>query len=116
MGKIRAVVVEPDATKRWLLREVDTPITASNETLVRVAAVSLNRGELRRSLTAESGWDLAGVIETPAVDGSNPPPEYTGRGICAIGGVGRLGGGADECDRPPSRCSILLHLADGEGE
>lgn len=76
MGKIRAVVVEPNTAERWVLKEVDSPTPASDEALVRVAAVSLNRGEIRRSLTAESGWqpgwDLAGIIETPAADGSGP--------------------------------------------
>ncbi|MBD2463190.1 zinc-binding dehydrogenase [Oscillatoria sp. FACHB-1407] len=77
MGKVRAVVVEPNASERWVLRDVDAPIPAPNEALVRVVAVSLNRGEVRRSLTAQAGWqpgwDLAGVIETPAADGSSPP-------------------------------------------
>lgn len=77
MDKIRAVVVEPDTPERWLLKEVNPPLPASNEALVRVAAVSLNRGEIRRSLTAQPGWqpgwDLAGVIETSAADGSSPP-------------------------------------------
>ena len=77
MSKIRAVVVEPNTPERWVLKEVDLPTPAPNEAVVRVAAVSLNRGEVRRSLSAEAGWqpgwDLAGIIETPAADGSSPP-------------------------------------------
>jgi NADPH:quinone reductase-like Zn-dependent oxidoreductase len=44
---------------------------------VRVAAVSLNLGEVRRSLTADAGWrpgwDLAGVVQQAAADNSGPP-------------------------------------------
>jgi NADPH:quinone reductase-like Zn-dependent oxidoreductase len=53
------------------------PTAAATEALVRVAAISLNRGETRRAMeAAESwhpGWDLAGVIEQAAADGSGPP-------------------------------------------
>jgi NADPH:quinone reductase-like Zn-dependent oxidoreductase len=41
-----------------------------------VHAISLNRGEVRRSTMAPAGWrpgwDLAGTIERPAADGSGP--------------------------------------------
>lgn len=76
MGKIRAVVVDPAVSGRLALSEVESPTPAPNEALVRVAAISLNRGEVRRSTMAEAGWqpgwDLAGTIETPAADGSSP--------------------------------------------
>ncbi|MFN6570272.1 zinc-binding dehydrogenase [Dendronalium sp. ChiSLP03b] len=76
MSKIRAVVVDPNVSGRLVLRDVDAPIPAANETVIRVAAISLNRGEVRRATTAEAGWrpgwDLAGVVETPAADGSGP--------------------------------------------
>ena len=43
---------------------------------MRVAAVSLNRGEVRRAARAEAGyrpgWDLAGTVERAAADGSGP--------------------------------------------
>lgn len=74
MGKIRAVVVEPNVPGRLAIHDVEPPTPAPNEALVRVAAISLNRGEVRRSTTAEAGWqpgwDLAGIVETAAVDGS----------------------------------------------
>ncbi|RCJ32916.1 alcohol dehydrogenase [Nostoc minutum NIES-26] len=76
MSKIRAVVVDPNVSGRLVLRDVDAPTPAANETVIRVAAISLNRGEVRRATTAEAGWrpgwDLAGVVETPAADGSGP--------------------------------------------
>ncbi len=74
MNTIQAVVVEPSQTGRLVIREVDRPTPLASEALVRVAAVSLNRGEVRRSLTATAGWrpgwDLAGTIEVAAADGS----------------------------------------------
>jgi NADPH2:quinone reductase len=77
MSPIRAVVVDPDAPGRLALREVDQPAPVPSEALVRVAAVSLNRGELRRAAAAQAGWrpgwDLAGTVEQAAADGSGPP-------------------------------------------
>ncbi|MBH8575513.1 zinc-binding dehydrogenase [Nostocaceae cyanobacterium CENA369] len=76
MSKIRAVVVNPSVSERLVLSDVDAPTPAANEAVIRVAAISLNRGEVRRATTAEAGWrpgwDLAGVVETPAADGSGP--------------------------------------------
>jgi hypothetical protein len=44
---------------------------------VRVAAISLNRGEVKRALSqspagARPGWDFTGVVEEEAADGSGP--------------------------------------------
>ncbi|MBD2101640.1 zinc-binding dehydrogenase [Leptolyngbya sp. FACHB-261] len=76
MGKIRAVVVDPSSPSRLVLNEVELPTLATDEALVRVAAISLNRGEVKRATNAEAGWrpgwDLAGIVETPAADGSGP--------------------------------------------
>jgi NADPH:quinone reductase len=59
------------------LREVDEPVQHPNEVLVRVRAISLNRGETRRLADMQDGervgWDLAGVVERTAEDGSGPP-------------------------------------------
>lgn len=74
---MNAVVVDPQVPGRLAIREVDRPTPLSSESLVRVAAISLNRGEVRRTLTAEAGWrpgwDLAGTIEVVAADGSGLP-------------------------------------------
>ncbi|MDZ8137784.1 MAG: zinc-binding dehydrogenase [Nostoc sp. DedQUE04] len=77
MSKIRAVIVDPNVPGRLALTEVTAPKPGPDEALVRVAAISLNRGEIKRSTTAEAGWqpgwDLAGVVEIAAADGSGPP-------------------------------------------
>lgn len=74
---IKAVVVNPKAEGHLALGDVAAPVPAPDEALVRVAAISLNRGEVRRSASAEAGWrpgwDLAGTVETAASDGSGPP-------------------------------------------
>jgi NADPH2:quinone reductase len=60
------------------LREVAEPTQHHNEVLVRVRAISLNRGETRRLADMQDGeqvgWDLAGTVERTAADGIGPPP------------------------------------------
>src|SRR5437867_5031175 len=72
----RAIVVDPEAPGRLVIRSVADPVTDRGEALVRVRAISLNRGEVRRSGMAQPGWrpgwDLAGVVERAAADGSGP--------------------------------------------
>ena len=76
MNKIKAIVADPAVTGRLVLREVEAPVPAPNQALVRVKAVSLNRGEVMRALSADQvyipGWDVAGVVESAAADGSGP--------------------------------------------
>jgi len=71
---VRAVVVDPEAAGRLVIRTVAGPEPLANEAVVQVAAVSLNRGEVRRSLSAAAGWrpgwDFAGTVIRPASDGS----------------------------------------------
>ncbi len=71
---IRAIVVDPAVAERLVIREVAPPAALPHEAIVKVAAISLNRGEVRRSQTAAAGWrpgwDLAGTIEVAARDGS----------------------------------------------
>jgi len=78
MDQIRAVVVDPNVEGRLAIRQVEAPTPRPTEALVRVKAISLNLGEVRRSLTmAEAGfrpgWDLAGVVERAAQEGLGPP-------------------------------------------
>ena len=76
MSTNRAVVVVPEAPGRLAIQPVPLPAPDRGEAVVRVHAISLNRGEVRRSGQAAAGWrpgwDLAGVVETAAADGSGP--------------------------------------------
>jgi len=73
---MRAVVVDPEAVSRLSVAEVEEPEPVPPEALVRISAVSLNRGEVRRAEASEPGfrpgWDLAGTVERAAADGSGP--------------------------------------------
>jgi NADPH2:quinone reductase len=88
--QIRAVVVDPSLPGRLAIREVSLRDADRDEVVVKVTAVSLNRGETRRALqVAEAdwrpGWDFVGVVETTAADGSGPKPGTRVVGILPSG-------------------------------
>jgi NADPH:quinone reductase-like Zn-dependent oxidoreductase len=71
-----ALVASPRSEERVELRTVEDPAPAPDETLVRVQAISLNRGEVHRLAAAEDGtrfgWDVAGTVERAAANGQGP--------------------------------------------
>lgn len=75
---MRALVIDDKAPGHLALGEVPLPSPGRSEALVRVAAISLNRGEVRRAQSSEPGgrpgWDLAGTVEAATADGSGPRP------------------------------------------
>ncbi|MDB5039569.1 MAG: alcohol dehydrogenase [Candidatus Eremiobacteraeota bacterium] len=87
---MQAVVVDRSAPGGLVLADVADPVPLPFEALVRVAAVSLNLGEIRRSKNLADGWrpgwDFAGIVERAAADGSGP---HAGSRV-----VGMLGEGA----------------------
>lgn len=91
---MRAVVVDPTEPNRLAIREVAAPTPAANEALVRVAAFSLNLGEVRGAMTAAAGfrpgWDLAGTVEQAAASGSGPAAGTRIVGLVPPGGWAEL--------------------------
>lgn len=94
MDKIRAVVVDHNAPARLAIHEVDYPTVGPNEALVRVAAVSVNAGEVRMAQSAPDGkrigWDIAGTVEQPAPDGTGPKAGARVVGYTRSGGWAEL--------------------------
>lgn len=74
---MRAIVCDPTDPDRIAFRELAEPDPSSDEVVIAVHAVSLNRGEYRRLRWERDGWrpgyDIAGVIVQAAADESGPP-------------------------------------------
>ncbi|HET9904505.1 MAG TPA: zinc-binding dehydrogenase [Xanthobacteraceae bacterium] len=81
--------VEVNGDHRLVLADAKMPEPQRNEALVRVHAISLNRGEVRRAASAAAGfrpgWDFAGVVEAPAGDGSGPKAGTRVVGLMPVG-------------------------------
>src|SRR5689334_6775249 len=72
---MRALVAAPGGNGVEIT-DVTDPDPAPDQALVEVRAISLNRGEVKRLERSEPGtvwgWDLAGVVRSPAADGTGP--------------------------------------------
>ena len=89
-----AVEVAPGTPEGLRIRPVPLPEPTRRDALVRVAAVSLNRGETWRALNIAPagwtpGWDLAGTVAVAAADGSGPAVGERVVGIVAEGSWAR---------------------------
>lgn len=75
---MRALVNRGDGGLGIYLAEVSEPDPMPSELVVEVAAVSINRGELRLLAARPEGWrpgqDVAGIVREAAADGSGPSP------------------------------------------
>ncbi len=74
---MKAVIVDKSAPLKLAFGELPAPKPLPSQALVKVAAVSLNRGEIaympdRLPEGASIGWDFAGTIAQSAADGSGP--------------------------------------------
>lgn len=88
--QIRAIVVDPSAEGRLSIQPVELRDPDRDEVVVKVTAISLNRGETRRAVQMADpgwrpGWDFAGVVERAAGDGSGPKPGTRVVGILPSG-------------------------------
>jgi len=89
-GEMLAVVNTPNGPAVTALRSVPEPETAADTAVIEVHAFSLNRGELALLAARPEGWrpgqDIAGVVVTPAADGSGPRPGTRVIGLVAGAG------------------------------
>jgi NADPH:quinone reductase-like Zn-dependent oxidoreductase len=91
---MRALVVTPGSPSGLVLGEAPDPAPAPNETLIEVAASSLNFGDVSSAPNAAPGsvpgWDAAGVVVKAAEDGSGPA---AGERVVSFGYAGGAWGG-----------------------
>ena len=96
---MKAIVANSAAIGCLEIGEIAAPVADSNEALVSVTTISLNRGELRRAEAAEPGmqigWGLAGVVQSADREGSRPAEGGRAEGVRRCGGKGRGSGQGD---------------------
>lgn len=105
MPTIQAVTVNASAPAHLALAPVDAPSPGPGDALMRVRAISLNRGEVRGAQNAapgsRPGWDIAGTVEQAAADGSGP---QVGQRVV---GVLRTGAWAELLALPTTNLAVL---------
>jgi NADPH2:quinone reductase len=76
--QVKAIIVDASAPGRLSVQPAKLAPAAPTDVTVRVTAISLNRGEVKRAVTASEpgwrpGWDFAGVVEEATKQGGGPP-------------------------------------------
>ena len=75
-SRIRAVLVSPGAPGCLAIADVERQQQLPSEAVVKVHAISLNLGEVRRAQTEaqglRTGWDFSGTVIAGAKDGKGP--------------------------------------------
>lgn len=73
---MKAVVANPGQADWIKIGEAPEPTPDSNQAVIRVTTFSVNRGEINRAKAATDamrvGWDVVGIVEAAATDGSGP--------------------------------------------
>jgi NADPH:quinone reductase len=89
-----ALTADRSASGHASLRQVPDPQPQRSQALVRVHAISLNRGECTRLADMADGelvgWDLAGTVTRAAADGSGPPVGARVVGLVGTGAWAQL--------------------------
>ncbi len=88
---MKAIVIDASVQAHLRLGDIPDPQPTRAQAVVRVRAISLNRGEVRAAQMVDGGyipgWDLAGVVEQAAGDGSGPQAGARVVGFMALRGA-----------------------------
>lgn len=105
MAMNRGVVVDQSVPGNLRVTEVEAPVPLPDQAVVRVAATSLNRGEIRMASMGDNGrrigWDFAGTVEKAAANGTGPK-----EGARVVGFL-RTGAWAERVAAPTEALAVL---------
>lgn len=103
---MKAVIANSNVQGSLEIGEVTEPVASFNEAVISVTAFSLNRGELRRAeampVGTQIGWDITGIVEKAADDGSGPA-----KGQRVVGFSRRMQGWAERVTLPTTDFAVI---------